>query len=189
MVRKRSSKPRWGARRSTRSARGLSVLHSCGHTQAHRITGPVWKKEREKVRLGGRPCTACWQKAQAEEMELLCGIKDLPALDGTDAQVLWARSIRGIQLGYLQADAARLDRIRRSKNLAPVSEEILALALPPALKKIKAKFWIDHREEKDLLYGLLGKKASRKLEAIREETGQAEFVPASPFQGDSTCPF
>ena len=177
----------WG-RKKTRPRGGVSIKHSCGHTQVHQLTGLKWKKDREKVRLATVVCTTCWAAAKAEEAEILSGIEGLPDMVGTGPQILWARSIRGIQLILLQANAAKLDRLRRERALDPASERYMSLALPAVVKKTAAKWWIDHREDPDVLEQLLGKRATKAIDALFQEIDQAPLViPVT--EPPSDCPF
>ena len=188
---KSASWARHGAARPgrTRTRRGVKILHSCGHGQLHHLKGPAWKRTREREFLAGRPCTTCWAESQAEEMELLCGVPDLPEMVGTVAQILWARSIRGRSLSLIRAEAARLDLTRRQKNLGTVSDQFLALAVPAALKKNKAKWWIDRRDELGPVDLFLGKRELKKIQALRNETERAPPAPKTDYPEDPTCPF
>ena len=155
----KTTKPKAGAAKATRArsrgtakngwrrkAKGTLIHHTCGHSQHHPLGKEKWKREREAKRLSEMPCTSCWSQAQAEEAEALCGIKDLPALTGTPRRVEWARSIRAIVLGRIQAQASIMDRSRKERGLAPVSEAFLGIVLATALDEKRASWWIDYRE-------------------------------------------
>jgi len=186
----KATHPKKSSFRSRKTGRGgTSIVHVCGHKQRHPIPGPKWKKEREIKRLEGLECTHCWARQKAEESELLCDHPDLPPLKGTPGQVAWARSLRGICISKIKADAWRIDRLRQQKELPPVTEQYLALVLPPLLKKLEARWWIDSREG-DPLELALNSMEQDAMEAIRQETLQAPEV-ARPVGGIpvSGCPF
>ena len=160
-----------GARRG-----GTTVLHTCGHKEAHPFTGPKWKKAKDAEWQKGQACTACWSMQQAEEQEAICGIRDLPELAGAPRQVSWARSLRAAAVAKVKLEAWRMDQERSRKGLEPATERYLAIVLPPLLAKTEASWWIDGRET-DPLEQVLGFKAQDDLEALRQEAAKAIVCP------------
>jgi len=187
---KKAPKPKkaWGTSRPKAKARprayggaktGVSIKHTCGHTQKHPLKGKKWQKDREKLHQAGRICTTCWALGRADELEAACNLPEWPIMDGTEAMVLWARSIRALAIVAVQGEAAVMDRERKGKGLPPAAEEFLSIALPPMLKEVKARWWIDYRDEKDrFLELLLDFDSQDALEALRKE---ASLVPDLPF--------
>ena len=173
------AKKSWGqGRGGGKNARGTTVEHTCGHKAKHAISGPKWKKERELARLAGRECRDCWATSRAIELEELCGISDLPEMEGTDAQVLWGRSIRAMSLMRLSTHVAVMDKARREVGLPPAADRYLAIALPSILGQVSSRWWIDNRETEDLSGELLSFDEIDALTAILREI---EVVPVCPF--------
>lgn len=74
------------------------VLHHCGHTEEHDITGKVRDREYQAKKLGeNRTCRPCFL-AEAEAKSIAAAEANanagLPALAGSPKQVPWAESIR-----------------------------------------------------------------------------------------------
>lgn len=171
----RGSKPRRG-RRPLRG--GTTITHTCGHTQVHALEGMAWKREREQKRLAERVCTSCWASGRAEELEGLCEGVDLPPLTGSDAQILFARSIRALAVIQTKSAALGLDRERKAVGLQPVEDRYLGLVLPYFAGLTKAKWWIDRKESADLLAEVVPMVTLDELAAFREEITK---VPECPF--------
>ena len=157
---------------------GKAITHLCGHKQVHAITGPAWKKDRELERLKTRVCTDCWAGERARELEGLLDLASLPELEGTPAQVLWARSIRAEALLAHQTQAAVLDRQRREACLSPASDRYMAIVAPALLQETRAKWWIDEHEAPGFHLALLSFGDQDALQALRLE---AVLVPPCPF--------
>jgi hypothetical protein len=179
----KAAKPRAARRRPAPGSRGRarggkSVKHLCGHRQVHVIPGPAWKRERELERLADRICTTCWAEERAGELEGLFELAAWPELEGTPAQVLWARSIRATALLKHQGDAAVMDRQRRETGLPPASDRYLGIVAAALLKETRAQWWIDNREADPGAVQLLDFAVQDALGAIRME---ASLGPACPF--------
>ena len=172
------AKKAWGRGRGGANARGTAVEHTCGHTAKHAVAGPAWKKERELARQATLECRDCWATSRALELEELCGISDLPTMEGTDAQVLWARSIRAVSLVRLSTHVAVMDKARREVGLPSATDRYLAIALPATLGQTSSRWWIDNREAEDLSGELLSFAEIDELMAILREV---DLVPACPF--------
>jgi hypothetical protein len=159
-----------------RARRGATILHTCGHKEAHPFSGPKWKKAKDAEWQKGQACTACWSLKQAEEQEALCGIEGLPPLDGAERQVSWARSLRAAEIGKARMAAWRIDQERKLKGLEPATARYLALVLPLLLAQTQASWWIDNREA-DPLEQVLDFAAQDALEELRLETERAITCP------------
>lgn len=173
----RASRPSWGGGRPSRRG-GTSIKHPCGHTQQHALKGMKWQKDREKLRLAEQVCTSCWAESRAAELEALCCGANLPELTGTDAQILWARSIRALAIIKTHGEAVVLDKERVAVGLEPAEGRFMRLVLPYFEKKKAAKFWIDNREETDLLSEIVPFSVQDELAALR---GEISKVPVCPF--------
>lgn len=181
----RSWAPRPKARRSCRGggskrgpAKGTSITHSCGHSQRHVLPSLKWRRDREQARQTQLVCTACWQQGKAHEVEVLCEGIDLPELTGTEAQVLWARTIRAMAISRAKSRAMAMDRERAAVGLEPAADRFMALALPPLLGKLSARWWIDNRTEEDALALLVPAIDLLELVALQAE---ASAMPECPF--------
>jgi len=172
----KASRPRRGSGLGGARRGGTTVLHTCGHKEAHPFTGPKWKKAKDAEWQKGQVCTACWSLAQAEEQEALCGVRELPELDGAPRQVSWARSLRAAAVAKVKMEAWRMDQERRLKGLEPATERYLAIVLPPLLAKTDASWWIDGRET-DPLEQILDFQAQDDLEDLLQEAEKAIVCP------------
>jgi hypothetical protein len=153
----------------TRRAGATVIKHLCGHTQKHKLSRIPYKRAREVEQCRQRICTLCWALQAAEEAEAICGIESLPPLAGSVLQVPWGRSIRARALGQAQTQGSTLDWGLSLRGHQPASPKLLALAIPRALKKLSAKWWIDHREDlQEALDVFLPPKAREKLAELRE---------------------
>jgi len=178
-------KPRRKSRYGRKSTGGTAIKHTCGHTQRHALTGLKWKQERELVRQKGLVCTKCYGEAKVIEMEALAEIDDLPPLEGSPKQILWARSVRGLQLFRIRMEMAGIDPARHKAGLSPAVTPIVQKAIEKALKQCKAKWWIDHRDDEKPLRHFLTEKQYSKIEAASNEL--AEMVRLAAPGPD--CPF
>ncbi len=176
---KPKAKPRSRSSRSSGTKRGVSVTHSCGHKQQHTLKGPTWQKDRDKIKLAERVCTACWAEEQADTLEATCDLGELPELSGTVAQVLYARSIRALVIARVRGDAAQMDKERVAKGLDRAAEKYLAAALPCILKQTRSRWWLDNKDDQEqLLDMLLDFDTQDTLAALKRE---ATMVPDCPF--------
>jgi len=173
----RASRPTWGGGRPPRRS-GTSIKHTCGHTQQHPLKGMKWQKDREKLRLAEQVCTSCWATGRADELEALCCGANLPELTGTEAQILWARSIRALAIIKTHGEAVSLDHQRTAEGLEGCEGRYMALVLPHFEKKKSSKWWIENREEPDLLSEIVPFSVLDELAALREEL---LAVPKCPF--------
>ncbi|GEM_PF-4140797 len=156
--------------------RGTSVKHTCGHKEPHALTGPAWKKAKDIAWQKTQLCTSCWSLAKAEEQEALCGIPDLPDLEGAARQVSWARSLRAEVLAKVKVEAWRMDQERKLKGLEPATDRYLGRVLPLLLARTEASWWIDNRES-DYLELALDFDTQDALEALRQEASKAIICP------------
>jgi len=157
---------------------GKTIEHLCGHKQVHVLTGPAWKKDRTAEHEASRICTACWAEERAKELESFFDLTEWPVLEGTIAQVLWARSLRATALLAYQGEAAVVDRERRDAGLEPASNRYMAIVAAAMFKETRAKWWIDSHEAKDFHRDLLTFGDLDALKGIQEE---ARLIPVCPF--------
>ena len=103
-------------------ARGvINVQHKCGH----------WALVPNEVNAGGkardRDCRTCWLQRKHAEANVTDREENLPALRGSDKQVIWAKQIR-----------LRIwNEIKRLQAPQGVRDYVLA--------ETRAKWWIDNR--------------------------------------------
>jgi hypothetical protein len=128
--------------------------------------------------LAARVCTNCWAEERAQELEALFDLTQWPELEGTPAQVLWARSIRAEVLLKFQTEAAVLDRERREVSLKPASDRYMAIVAAALFKELRAKWWIDEHEAPGFFRALFTAGDEDTLHALRAEV---LAVPPCPF--------
>lgn len=118
------------------------ITHSCGCTVTHNIVGTNVNGERERKAawLADRMCSECYRKHQQEQAK--ADNADLPALTGSDKQIVWAETIRATAhkgltdaLGYVDANKDK-DPVMADKAISVINE---------TLAKSDSRFWIDNR--------------------------------------------
>ena len=132
-----------------------TVTHSCGHTDRHQLYGPGRNRDWRAERLAEEPCEAC-RKAEFEaanaDAAKANAAAGLPALSGTEKQVLWAESIRLVKLD--QARRAMLGALSALESQMLFGDEVdpddPALGhVVDALRAVtSARWWIDRRDLK-----------------------------------------
>lgn len=134
-----------------------TVTHVCGHSQDHDLSDKRPSERAGFARwLSGKECSACWRAskdkekgqdreawlaerraAEAREIEAWEQRTGMPALDGSEKQVQWARRVRRDLL--TAAHDAWLDGGR-------TEEEFVKQVETPAKTLLRAHWWIDQRE-------------------------------------------
>lgn len=116
------------------------ITHTCGHGQAHYLTGFASQQERKARWLHTTKCRTCFiahkqseQAAAAARDGAATARLELPPLTGSDRQVAWAMTIRAGRLASLVGSSAAADND----------------ALQTCLTVTNAKWWIDHRDLSD----------------------------------------
>lgn len=126
------------------------ITHACGHEQAHHLVGYASQQERKARWLRTTHCRSCFiadKKAEQAEAtrrdSAAIAHLDLPALVGSDRQVVWATTIRTGRLAGMVADP---DVDRGWQTCLAITD---------------AKWWIDHRDVGDA--DLLGRAAGTAI--------------------------
>lgn len=113
------------------------VTHACGHVDTHNLIGPRRSREWKLSRLEEEFCRDCAleeQRRKNEEAAEANRADELPPLEGTEKQVLWAESIRREALNGL---ARFIDHKKYGDAIGQLIERLSA--------EIRASWWIDHR--------------------------------------------
>ena len=143
----------------------FEIIHSCGHSQIHNISGPIKNRDSKAKWLAEQECSECWKVEQAAEREIAhaeagaaadrfeAGADDLPTLEGTARQVAWARSIRAVALGAIGTELEKIggqlaqmtgtDSEAEGNRQAGIIRQVAAEWKAEA----SAKWWIEHRHE------------------------------------------
>ena len=116
------------------------IAHSCGHEQAHYLSGFASQMDRKAAWLKTTKCKSCFvAEKRTEQADAAAGDSAaiahlaLSPLIGSDRQIAWASIIRAKRLSTIIA-AAPLDD--------PADHHVCCIISD-------AKWWIDHRELSD----------------------------------------
>jgi hypothetical protein len=114
------------------------IIHACGHEQGHYLTGFDSQQERKARWLKTTSCRDCFVAEKRAEEAAAAAFSsaaishlDLPPLAGTDRQIGWASTIR-------------------TKRLAALTNHDSDANCYACLQVTDAKWWIDHRDLKDV---------------------------------------
>lgn len=113
------------------------VTHACGHVAVHNLIGPRRSREWRIKQLEEELCRECWleeQRRKNEEAAAANKADELPPLEGTEKQILWAESIRREALDGL---AKFIDHERFADRMGRLIERLAM--------ETSASWWIDHR--------------------------------------------
>lgn len=72
----------------------FNVKHVCGCVVATQIYGPTKDRDRKAEWIGSKPCDACRKKAEQDAADEHAAENGLPELEGSAAQVAWAKVLR-----------------------------------------------------------------------------------------------
>lgn len=132
-----------------------TIEHSCGHTVAHQIYGPVKGRDKQAERLGLQLCEACYRAKrdtdladagrQAGESAATLG---LVALKGSPKQIAWAETLR-LPVAKLLGETRDM-LVASLKPEVPASlrqqiEAAISMLIAEVLGQDSAKWWIDGR--------------------------------------------
>ena len=114
------------------------IIHSCGHEQAHHLTGFDSQQARKARWLKTTICRDCFVAEKRVEETAAAALSgaaishlDLPLLTGTDRQIGWASTIR-------------------TKRLAALTNSNSDADCYACLQITDPKWWIDHRDRTDV---------------------------------------
>jgi hypothetical protein len=113
--------------------------HACGHDgERVQMYGPYKDRAYKLARMEEQDCAQCRIAAIKNE------ISDLPALQGTDKQIVWADDLRKQALAKLdKIAAAKVDMGGGKPEASEVVESIFCLIFAKIKKQAQARFWID----------------------------------------------
>jgi hypothetical protein len=114
--------------------------HACGHDgERVQMYGPYKERAYKLARMEEQDCAQCRLAATKNE------ISDLPALQGTDKQIVWADNLRKQALAELDKIAeTKVDMGGGNSEASEVVESIFCLILAKIKKQAQARFWIDY---------------------------------------------
>lgn len=123
------------------------ILYLCGHTEEKQLFGPEARRQSYIAWCGeAAQCTAC-RKADAEAATEALEVEyGLPALQGSEKQVAWARTIRFKALreviDYIDQKRSKAEQLGILEKFEAQAAEKLQILCRPAA----ARFWIDGRD-------------------------------------------
>ena len=162
--------------------------YSCGHKGRVNIIGPVkdrqWKADREFSKM----CPECWEKHLQQERERQnreaaekAKEMELPELQGTERQVVWAITLRQKlidQLTKLAENDKELQKLSKLYEVKLTPERVLTVRDYIIENKTSAKYYIDNRDDY-IIYTILKEMknalkteeqlAAEQIEKMREE--------------------
>jgi len=141
----------------------FTITHTCGHDSQVRKMKDDWK--------ANGICPDCYIEQQNSNVKAVSASDDLPALEGSEAQVNWAMKIR-------------LDWIKDIRRNGVKHAEAVAMA---ALET-SAKFWIEHRSLFVKILGILDTRLD-EIEAVAAPVEAATQVAekAPPERSHAGC--
>jgi hypothetical protein len=116
------------------------IIYACGHTGIVHVVGHASYREGRLAWLQSQVCFDCYKEHQLQAVRAQTEERALPPLQGSDAQVHWAASIR---LKILQA-AEKLHVQQPASS--PEEERLRLLALDALLRETSAAQWITWRD-------------------------------------------
>ncbi len=178
-----------------------TVTYRCGHEREVTLFGPTRDRERKLEWMATIRCPECQKKAEGEAIQKREEELGLPALQGSEKQVNWAKDIRisrinslerwGDQIndklediGYRIEEAEKKEmpeKAEKYKNKIAEGQKLLEEVIE-AMEGIhdidKASWWIDIRDKegRELLEAYKAYKGIQMEKAIEEETKPAMIV-------------
>ena len=126
-----------------------TVTHTCGHVVEVQLFGPEAGRRRTLDWMAKGECKACERAAETAAADKASEAMGLPALTGSEKQVVWAAKIRIALLGELKSYCDKMLQKGVDKDLPPEKREMArqhAAALEDrAARIIDAGWWIDNR--------------------------------------------
>jgi hypothetical protein len=121
-----------------------NINYTCGHTDRMQLYGKETSRQREIHNRERGNCQDCWKNENAKRNSAIADAAeaanpDLPALVGSDAQVLWARGIRARAVDNIARAIGQMDAI----DISTADAATLAAQI---LRQVQAEYWIDRRD-------------------------------------------
>lgn len=119
-----------------------NVTCECGHEITVDLFGKSDERQRRIAYLSSNLCPECLAAKRKEEIELKKDGINLPSLNGSEKQIIWAESIRLQMLNVLTDIYNRVPengKEKAAKAIEAYKEDIF--------KKTSASWWIDNRDE------------------------------------------
>lgn len=175
-----------------------SVTYACGHTGTVELFGRYADRERKLEWMKTEMCPECKAAAHkeiADQLAVEAKENGLPALAGTEKQIVWAEQLRA--KFFEKADAARaksMERIEKMKesgaNAPDYTKQIKQwddTVAYIAANMVRSSWWIDHRDEKphDVIHDMAkeAKQHAPKTEDERAASEEATLTPSKVSHG------
>lgn len=127
-----------------------SIVHTCGHETDRDLYGTAWSRNWQAEQWARKPCQSCWRAdvtAAGAEAAMFAAGRDWPVLEGTDAQVGWAQTIRAELVESLPSRMAELVDMGAARGQTfPDTRGAVLLATAVALEQTSAGWWIGQRQ-------------------------------------------
>lgn len=164
------------------------VTHKCRHVQVHDLSDiPAAKRKSRANWLKGTQCTKCWKKEnQAELLEKdnreaneFCLDFDLPPLEGSEKQLVWANIYR-VKLLRSGMDFFLGDLPEGSDEQKAALEDFREKMITPAKAITHAGWWMSNWKDEDTDRVWDGEDAL-ELVSTYEPAKTEEYVNENPF--------
>lgn len=124
-----------------------TVSHSCGHTSVQNLVGAEKDRSSKIAWFGRTLCSACYKAEQdakraAATQAAVDATSELPALTGSEKQIVWATTIRAEAVNAVDAKYAAMVAAHGAD--AQGADEVRS-AIAALKAKTDSKFWIDNR--------------------------------------------
>lgn len=112
------------------------ITYNCGCNRIVNLFGSYDERDRKIEWLKTQDCPECKKAKIRSKVESINASKRLPALSGSEKQIVWAEEIRAFFVDYYDTFSPK---IKTSKP------EMINLLRDWLINHTDSKFWIDHR--------------------------------------------
>ena len=123
-----------------------TITYKCGHTEEMQLFGKMNDRDRKIAWYATQDCPEC----KAAAARAAAKERGLVELEGTAKQIVWAEQIRA---KFLELS----EQIKKQLETKAEDHRVLELfaVLDDAKNNSKASFWIDNRDDFDLVRGII----------------------------------
>jgi len=118
-----------------------AIHHTCGHSVDTNLTGNCQARDNRAAWLAKQPCMACVRASEAATAAAGNQAQGLPALTGSEKQIVWAEQLRCEAMRRATA-AATTQAAGQHESLR---DDLEAMAARIISRQVSAKWWIDQR--------------------------------------------
>lgn len=155
------------------------LTYACGHNGDITLYGPTKERERRIAWLEQQICPKC----QDEQSAAFEGENDLPALEGSERQVSWARKIRADLFQKLdewnEEEKQRAAEDPEHFLNDDKREQCYADAYQYFAQQESASYWIDNRDSSPFWEYIHKWKSGKRMSTVQEVRAEAERIHAA----------